>query len=239
MGLFGKKSTLPLEVDLHSHLIPGIDDGSQSIEQSLSMIRSLIDMGFKKIITTPHIHPRYPNKDENIMSGLEKLQKEILSANIPIELEAAAEYYVDESFYEKVKENKPILFFGDKYVLVESSFINKPAFFESTMFELQSKGYKPVLAHPERYQFLEGSIEWLEELKGMGILFQVTLGSMGGYYGDKPLKITKQLFNEGMVDFLGSDLHRETHLPYLSKGLKSKEIQRLIKSGQLKNKQLL
>ena len=239
MGLFGKKSNFSLDVDLHSHLIPGIDDGSQSIEQSLSMIRNMVDLGFKKIITTPHIHPRYPNTAEDIMSGLSKLQREIASAEIAIELEAAAEYYVDEIFYAKIKEDDELLFFGDKYVLVESSFINKPAFFESAMFDLQSKGYQPVLAHPERYQFLEGNIEWLKELKGRGILFQVTLGSMGGYYGDKPLKISKQLFNEGMVDFLGSDLHRESHLPCLSKGLKSKEIQRLIKSGQLKNSQLL
>lgn len=239
MSLFGKKSILPLEVDLHSHLIPGIDDGSQSLEQSLSMIRSLKEMGFNKIITTPHIHPRYPNTAEDIMSGLNRLQREIVSAEIPIELEAAAEYYVDETFYEKIKDDDQILFFGDKYVLVESSFINKPAFFESVMFDLQGKGYKPVLAHPERYQFLEGSIEWLEELKATGVLFQVTLGSMGGYYGKKPLQISKQLLARGMVDFLGSDLHRESHLPHLSKGLESKEIQRLIKSGQLKNSQLL
>jgi len=239
MGLFDKKSMLSLEVDIHSHLIPNIDDGSQSMEQSIDMIRNLVGLGFKKVITTPHIHPRYPNTPQIIMAGLEALQKAVHSSNIEIEVEAAAEYYVDESFYAKVREERAILSFGDAYVLVESSFMNKPIFFESVMFDLLARGYRPVLAHPERYQFLEGSIRWLEELKEMGVLFQVTLGSIGGYYGEKPLQMGKELIAKEMVDFLGSDLHREKHLPYLKKGLKSKETQRLIKKGQLKNKELL
>jgi len=239
MPFFGKNKSLPLSVDLHSHLIPGIDDGAQNMDQSISMIRELVNLGFQKIITTPHIHPRYPNTSELIMEGLSKLQVQINRLKIPIEIEAAAEYFVDETFYEGLNNDKPLLAFGGRYVLVESSFINKPVFFDGVMFDLIAKGYKPILAHPERYQFLGGSIQWLRELKEMGVLFQITLGSVAGYYGEKPKQVSKQLISKKMVDFLGSDLHRESHLPYLEKGLNAKDVQQLIKNKDIKNHELL
>ena len=110
MRLFGTKSKV-LEVDIHSHLIPNIDDGSQSMEQSVEMIQSLMALGVKKIITTPHIHPNYPNRPEVILTGLEKLQNEIIKHQLEIEIEAAAEYYVDELFHKRVKEKKQLLSF--------------------------------------------------------------------------------------------------------------------------------
>lgn len=238
MGFFAKKS-VSLLLDLHSHLIPNIDDGSQSVEQSISMIKRLKSLGFKKLITTPHIHPSYPNTPEIILSGLEKLQRQLVHHHIEIELEAAAEYFVDESFQSRIKENRPILSFGAKHVLVESSFLNKPVFFESVMFDLLSKGFTPVLAHPERYRFLEGRIDWLEELKSMGVLLQVTLGSIGGYYGTTPERIGKLLLRNKMVDFLGSDIHRESHVEFFEKGLKSKIIQNALREGEIRNHQLL
>lgn len=239
MGLFVKKKMIPLEVDLHSHLIPNIDDGSQSIDQSLEMIQALSSLGVKKIITTPHIHPRYPNTPEIIMIGLKKLQDELVKTNIQIEVEAAAEYYVDESFREKVQNDDQILSFGNRKVLVEAPFQNKPIYFESVIFDLKSKGYHPVLAHPERYHFLEGSLEWLHELKEIGVLFQVTLGSISGYYGTIPARIGSQLLKLGMVDFLGSDLHRFSHLDFYKKGLESKEIRKAMGTGMIKNSELL
>lgn len=236
---FFRKTTHTLDVDIHSHLIPNIDDGSQSMDQSIEMLQSLIALGFKKVITTPHIHPNYPNRPEIILAGLESLQNHLAKQNIQIEVEAAAEYYVDESFQKVVKDKKVILSFGGKHVLVESAFQNKPIFFESVMFDLMSAGYIPVLAHPERYKFLEGRINWLEELKNMGVLLQVTLGSIGGYYGSIPEKISKLLLKNEMIDFLGSDLHRSSHLPFLERGLKSKEIQKSLKGNKFKNHQLL
>ena len=156
-----KKKYHPLTVDLHSHLIPGIDDGSQSIDQSMDMIEQLVNLGVQKIITTPHIHPRYPNTAEQIMSGLHTIQKAIKDRSIPVEIEAGAEYFVDELFHKQVADKEPILSFGDRFVLVESAFVNKPVFFENVLFDLKTQGYKPILAHPERYQFLEGSLSWL------------------------------------------------------------------------------
>ncbi|SNT16878.1 Tyrosine-protein phosphatase YwqE [Ekhidna lutea] len=239
MALFGKKKIHPLSVDIHSHLIPNIDDGSQSMDQSINMIRELAALGINKVVTTPHIHPRYPNTPEVIMIGLKRLQEELKRCDVEMEVEAAAEYYVDENFIAKVKARDTLLSFGDNMILVEAPFQNKPIYFESAMFDLMAIGLQPVLAHPERYQFLEGSINWLEELKEIGVMFQITLGSIGGYYGAVPQKLGKYLIKLGLVDFLGSDLHRQAHIPFMKKGLESSEIQKLIKNGSLKNQELL
>ncbi|WP_425392716.1 tyrosine-protein phosphatase [Ekhidna sp.] len=239
MPFFWKKDYQPISVDIHSHLIPGIDDGAQSLEQSLDLTKKLSSLGVKKIITTPHIHPRYPNTSRDIMLGLKSLQDYLARNNVEMEVEAAAEYYVDETFQKAVQNDEPVLSFGDRYVLIESPFQVKPFFFESTIFDLQSKGYKPVLAHPERYQFLEGSLEWLKELKAMNVLFQLTIGSIGGYYGSMPSKIGTQLLKKGMIDFLGSDLHHVKHIEFFKKGLKDREIQKMIKKGVMKNHELL
>jgi len=238
MKWFFKKKFAPLRVDLHSHLIPGIDDGASSIADSLDLIKAFEKAGFKKLITTPHIHPKYPNTPKNIQEGLIRLHDAMKENQIGVEIEAAAEYFVDERFYQDVKDRIPLLHFGDKYVLVESSFINKPIFFESVLFDLQVNGYKPVFAHPERYQYLEGELDWLVKLKSNGILFQVTLASLSGYYGIEARKVGEELIKNGMVDFFGSDMHRISQFKHLEEALKLKSVQLLIKSGKLLNEQL-
>lgn len=228
MGWFKRDTFMPLKVDMHSHLIPTIDDGSPDMTQSIDMILQMQKLGYQKLITTPHIHPRYPNTPAIIQGGLEKLQKEVQRRQIDMELEAAAEYFVDDQFYKKVKSGDSLLSFADGLVLIETSFLNKPVFFETIVFELQSKGYRPILAHPERYRYLEEQTDWLEELKTMGVLFQVTVSSLVGYYGDAPQKMARRMIKNELVDFLGSDIHRMKHLPFLEKGLRLKEVQRFI-----------
>ncbi len=171
--------------DIHSHLIPGIDDGVSQPDQSLEILIALEALGYKKIITTPHIHPNYPNKEEVIVAGLFKIQTESAKRGINLEVEAAAEYFVDEVFLNKVKKGHPILSFGNRYVLIESSFINKPMIFEQAVFELTSRDYLPVLAHPERYKFLDQSLDWLFGLKELGVFFQVTCSSLVGLLWSK------------------------------------------------------
>ncbi|WP_420317890.1 tyrosine-protein phosphatase [Ekhidna sp.] len=239
MSFFTKKEQRLLLVDLHSHLIPGIDDGTQTISQSLNLIKTLESLGVKKIITTPHIHPRYPNTPELINEKSKVLIDTVSNSELNIMIEVAAEYYVDESFHESILKDDPILSFGDNYVLVEAPFQNKPMNFENVLFDLQSKGYKPVLAHPERYQFLEGSLEWLIELKKRNVLLQLTIGSIGGYYGSAPNKMGSMLLKQEMIDFVGSDLHHSKHLDAFKKGLKSKVIQKALSKEQVKNHELL
>lgn len=236
---FRKPSINSPSTDLHSHCIPQIDDGAKSLEDSIQMIQGLSALGYKKAITTPHIHPHYPNTPDDIQHGLLMVQKELQARSIDFELEAAAEYFVDETFFESVKSGQPILSFGDNYVLVESSFVNKPMLFETCIFELKSKGFQPILAHPERYKFLEGELDWLHELKEIGMLFQVTVSSFAGNYGPAARTIATQLARKNMIDFLGSDLHSPHQLKYLEEGLSKNDVRKLCQSDLLKNRILL
>ncbi len=172
-GLFKKRETEPsgepdtrLKVDLHSHLLPGIDDGVQTVEESLEIIRVLQESGIQHIITTPHIMwDYYRNTPAIIHEGLEKMRDVLKQEQIPITLDAAAEYFIDDHFVNRIM-HEPMLTFGDKYLLVETSYTAKPFGFEQTLFDLKMQGYRPVLAHPERYQFL------FEDIDQMNTLFE-------------------------------------------------------------------
>jgi len=238
MTWFASKKTT-LSVDLHSHLIPGIDDGAESFEDSLQLLKAFVALGYKKVITTPHIHPNYQNTEEKVLERSEQLQNLIAENKIEIDLNVAAEYFVDEDLIDRVKGGDKLLSFGDNYLLIECSFINKPLSFSSDLFTLKSLGYRPLLAHPERYRFLEGSISWLEELKESDILFQVTLGSLVGYYGEEARKVALVLMKKGMVDFLASDLHKMSQVPYLKKGLELRKVHQYCNSGRVLNDSLM
>jgi protein-tyrosine phosphatase len=205
-----------LEVDMHSHLIPGIDDGSKSMEESLELIKRLSSYGLRKIITTPHIMSEYyKNTPEIISMGLEDLRKAVKAEGISIEIEAAAEYYMDEILLEKIKGGEKLLTFGENYILVETGFINKPQMLLETMFQLEMSGYKPILAHPERYQYLLADKGLLEDLADRKILFQVNLLSLTGFYS-KPVKdFAESLFERDLVKFFGTDCHNVRYLDML------------------------
>ncbi|MFC3880089.1 tyrosine-protein phosphatase [Algoriphagus namhaensis] len=217
-----------LEVDMHSHLIPGIDDGSKSMQESLDLISRLSDFGLRKLITTPHIMSEYyKNTPEIIRMGLEDLRKSVKAAGINIEIEAAAEYYLDEIFLEKVKDGEEILTFGDNYILVETGFINRPQMLLETLFQLEMSGYKPIFAHPERYQYLLGDKQLLEDLVDRSLLFQVNLLSLTGFYS-KPVKdFAETLLERGLVRLFGTDCHNPRYLDMLESLPKSKNYQKI------------
>lgn len=237
MNFFFKTSVSSPKVDIHSHLIPAIDDGSKAAQETVRMLKEFKHLGYEKVITTPHTHPSYPNTVETIAAGYQNLISEV-GSEIEVQLEYGSEYYVDETLSSKIRSGE-IISFGDGYVLVESSFMNKPMIFESVLFELKSKGYQPVLAHPERYQFLEGRLDWITELRSMNILMQVTIGSFSGYYGEEPKRIAMQMLKKGWIDFLGSDLHRVSQIEPLKAGLGLKKVQELVRSNRLLNNSLL
>ncbi len=205
-----------LEVDMHSHLIPGIDDGSKSMEESLELIKRLSSYGLRKIITTPHIMSEYfKNTPEIISMGLEDLRRAVKAEGISIEIEAAAEYYMDEILLEKIKNGEKLLTFGENYILVETGFINKPQMLFETMFQLEMSGYKPILAHPERYQYLIGDKSLLEDMVDRKILFQINLLSLTGFYS-KPVKdFAESLMERELVKFFGTDCHNVRYLDML------------------------
>ncbi len=226
-------------VDVHSHLIPGIDDGAQNIYESVALIRKLKELGFKKLITTPHImSDKYPNNSEIIENGLQKLKKELVKKNIDIEVEVASEYFLDKHFLNLLKKRE-LLTFGDNYLLFELSYNSKPIFLESAIFEMISAGYKPVLAHPERYIFLHKNFNEYKWLKRKGLLFQVNLNSFSGYYSKDVQKIANKLAEEGLIDFIGSDTHKERQLQHLEKNLHSKVMEKIFKNNTILNESLL
>ena len=226
-NLFKKKEVLPpfdlgrFKSDMHSHLIPGIDDGAQDMDQTIAMLAKFESLGYKKVVTTPHIMTdSFPNNPEIILSGLEKVKNEIKKVGIEIEIEAAAEYYFDETLMPKIK-NKELLTFGDNYVLVEFAFHSPPQFLDQLFFELKTHGYRPVIAHFERYLYYLGKIDKAEKWRSEGINIQINLNSLFGQYGPEVQKQAKKLIDEGQFDFVGTDCHRIEHLMILEKNLSS------------------
>ena len=220
---------------MHSHLIPGIDDGAKTIEDSITLIKGLQDLGYKKIITTPHIYKEhYPNTKEEILRGLEKLKAALKIENIHIPIEASAEYFMDEHF-ESLLDKNEILPLNDKYVLVEMSFFGAPPKLEEYFFKIQLKGYVPILAHPERYLFYHNDYEQFEELKAKGVLLQLNISSIVGYYG-KPIKqIAHKLLKDKLIDLIGTDMHHTGHLDYLNANLKNNELQQILSKYEFQN----
>ena len=186
MGLFGRlfgnrAPELPpadlslVGVDMHSHFIPGIDDGSPDLDTTMELLQAMADLGYRKVITTPHsMADGYRNPTDKILAGLEQVRAEAARRGIAIEVEASAEYYLDHELEEKVKR-KDILTFGDRLLLFELSFIGEPHVLNSVVFEMQTQGYRPVLAHPERYTFWAGQLDKYEALKDRSVLFQVNI----------------------------------------------------------------
>ncbi len=225
-----------LKCDVHSHFIPGIDDGAQTMEDSVALIREFYNFGYKKVITTPHIlSDGFKNNPENILGGLEKVRVALKNENIPMQIEAAAEYYIDFDFDRKLEKEK-LLTFGKNYLLFEVSYLNPPDNLETIIFKLLTNGYKPVLAHPERYNFWHHKFEKYEQLKEKGVLLQLNINSVTGYYGNDTKKVAEQLIEKNMIDFLGSDCHRMDHVNLIKEGaVYEKALHKLIESGKLLN----
>ncbi len=224
-----------LGTDVHSHFIPGIDDGAQTMDDSLQLIGEMAAMGYKKVITTPHImSDSYRNTPEIILGGLEKVRAALKQAGTTIEIGAAAEYYVDFDFERKLKEEK-LLTFGKNYVLFEISFMNPPENLTSVIFQLQTNGYKPVLAHPERYNFWHKEFNKYEEFIERGVLLQMNINSLTGHYSPATKKVAEQMIEKGMISFIGSDCHHMGHVELIKKVRAEKYLRKLIESGKLLN----
>ena len=221
-----------LGTDMHSHLLPGLDDGAETVEHSLELLRSLRDLGFRKLVMTPHIMGDfYKNTPESVRAALAMLREAAEAAGLgDVALECAAEYYLDEFLGRKLTDGTEMLTFGGekRYLLFETSYMNEPLNFYDIVFELKAQGYCPVLAHPERYTYLYGRFAELEKMRrDYGVLMQVNLNSLAGYYSPGARKVSEQLIDAGLVDFVGTDTHHLRHtetllkrvapLPYLTK----------------------
>ena len=226
-----------LNTDIHSHLIPGIDDGSPDMDTSLALLKELEMLGYKKIITTPHVKTEYFQNDVTKLDDLcERLRRSARFEGIKLDIEVGAEHLLDEGVNQRIK-NGQFKTFGDNYLLVELPFMFPPFGLDGYIFELQLAGYKLILAHPERYLYWLNDFNQFIRLKDSGVLFQVNIISLGNYYGKDVYNLAKKLIDNNMVELLGTDTHSAKHIEAVRKSCSSSLLKKLLESGRIINKE--
>jgi len=227
-----------IAVDMHSHVLPGIDDGAQNVEESVYLVKRMMALGIKKIIATPHIMiDFYRNTPETINNALALLRTELANQGIDIQVEAGAEHYFDETFEPRVDEGK-LVPFGDNYVLYEYPFINQPFNWFEVMQKMLQASYKPILAHPERYPYL--TTDTMTMMRGWGCKMQMNTISLTGYYGKDVKKRAEEMVDLKIVDFISSDMHHPRHADAFADVLTTSYIEKLLFNDYpLKNIELL
>jgi len=238
-SFFSKKNKVTdiswLGIDMHSHILPGLDDGSPDVATSLRFVKSLQELGFEQLICTPHIYTElYPNTWDLIDNSRSLLQSEMKKANISLKIVAGAEYMIDHDF----NLEKPLCPLDQKHLLIEMSYLNESPSISQTIFDIEIKGYHPVLAHPERYTFYFKDKSRLKRFKEKGCLLQLNLLSVLGYYGKEVKQLAEALLKEKMYDLAGTDLHHDRHLDMLTKSIQSGRLFELIGNYEFKNKEI-
>ncbi len=205
-------------IDIHNHILPGIDDGAKTVDDSIALIKAFEEFGVTRFIATPHImHNYYPNTKETISKALSQVQHALISNDLKhISIEAAAEHMIDDNF-EHLLETASVMPMRTAYLLVEMSYLQPPINFEEAIIKTASNGFYPILAHPERYGFLHNRMRKYTDYKEQGILFQMNLLSLGDYYGKEVPKVANELLQEDLIDFLASDVHNLGQLDSLKK----------------------
>jgi tyrosine-protein phosphatase YwqE len=225
---------IPLKTDIHSHLLAGLDDGVKNWDESEQIVRCLREIGIERIITTPHImSDTYPNQPAIILQKTNELRQLLAQKKIQIDLQAAAEYYLDEIVYSKLIQKEPLLTFGERYLLFETNFISEPYLLKDFIFQGSAQGYRLVLAHPERYGYM--TLAKAEDLRNRGVLFQVNTLSIIGYYSKPIQKFAHQLIERRWVEFLGSDCHNPLQAIALQEAMSNKYVQKALSLPLLNN----
>lgn len=222
-------------VDIHSHLLPNIDDGSKSLENSLELIEPLMALGYRKLITTPHVMAEvYPNSREVILEKLSLLRTFLVNNNINVEIGAAAEYYLDDAFLKLLTEERLLTLFDD-HILVEMSFMFPLSGLFDHFFQIERQGYNIVLAHPERYTYYHSDYNMYREIKEKGVKLQLNLLSLTGYYGESTKKVALKLLKDKLIDFVGTDTHHTRHINFLQKLTQDSQISKLLLDYEFSN----
>lgn len=225
-----------LKTDIHSHFIPGIDDGSPDMQTTINLIQEMQKLGFTKVITSPHVMSDfYKNSSEVILKGLADVRAELEAQKVNMKIDVAAEYYIDYDFEKKIG-NEQFLTFGTNYLLVELSFVEAPKNFFEIIFKLQLEGYQVVLAHPERYHYFY--MKDYEDLVNRGVFLQINWLSLIGYYSSPIKNKAEDLIAQEMVSFVGTDCHNKSHVELYKKCQTKKSWHDLYKSGKLLNNTL-
>lgn len=227
-----------IKTDIHAHFLPGLDDGSPSLEESLKMVEGMKALGYEKLVCTPHVmHGYYQNSTESILNAHSMLKQAIAEKGIDIKLEVSAEYNFDKELLKRL-DNDDIISFGNEdyqYLLFELSYFNEPMGLTELISKIKEKGYIPVLAHPERYPYFSGTREKYNELQSQGVLFQININSLSGLYPGGAKPTAEWLMGQGMVHFIASDAHRSDHVSMLNDSFKHSSLHALLDSGGLMN----
>lgn len=198
--------------DMHSHILPGIDDGAPDTDTSIALIQGMLAAGIKNFMGTPHIMADiHRNTRETITAAYDKLQKALIANNMNINVKFAAEYMIDEGFPDHLKAGNLLTVFDNK-ILVETPFYHEPMDIEDILFQIETAGYKAILAHPERYHFIDDKLKVLDKYLDRDIALQLNILSLSGYYGSREKEVANRLLDAGLYRFVGSDLHHSRHL---------------------------
>lgn len=228
-----------LEVDMHNHLLPGIDDGSKSVEQSMGLIKGLNTLGFEKFICTPHIMAEvHPNTKSTIAAAHNLLSTELKRVGSKVDIMPAAEHMIDEGLDTLIKKDNLSVMPGG-YVLIEMSYLQESKALFQTILDVQNLGYKPILAHPERYNYYHYNFDMYKQIKDAGCLLQLNLLSISRYYGTEVKVAALTMIKSGMYDFVGTDTHHEKHLTALQEVVAKYPVRDLLKTSPIKNAELL
>lgn len=245
MFLLFKRSYSPrpifsvLGTDMHCHLVPKVDDGSKCYEESIECLNTLKAVGYDKVIITPHFQtPRFENDEDDIRRRYEDLKQQAANAGVEIEFAGiGGEYRIDTGFQKRV-DNPRFLQIGGKYVLVEFSLHQQMMGCDEMIFDLQMKGYEIILAHPERYPYLNINGSRMEQLKNQGVFFQINVLSLGGFYGEEAKKRAYQMLEREWVEFMGTDTHNTMYAQALVDLSNDRKVEKILNKYEFLNKTL-
>ncbi len=228
-----------LEVDMHNHLLPGIDDGSADTAQSLKLIKGLNALGLHKFICTPHImEDIHPNTKSTISKSCVELQKALQTEGNKTQIFAAAEHMIDHGLPHLIEKDNLCVMPGG-YVLIEMSYLSESQSLFQTILDIQNLGYKPILAHPERYNYFHYNFNMYKQIRDAGCFLQMNLLSICRYYSTEVKVAALTLIKSGMYDFVGTDLHHDRHLQALIEVVKRYPVRDLLKTCNILNPTLL
>lgn len=243
--LFKKRKYEPIPIfevlgtDMHCHLVPKVDDGSKCIEESVECMKALASVGYKKMILTPHFQtPRFENDEDDIVRRYEEMKRQAADMGVEIDIcGIGGEYRIDSGFAKRL-ENPRFLQIGGKYVLVEFSLHQQMMGCDEMIFDMQMKGYEVILAHPERYPYLNVGGSRMEQLKNQGVFFQVNVLSLGGFYGEEAKRRAFEMVEGGLVEFLGTDTHNSMYAQALIDLTHNRKVEKLLMNHEFLNKTL-
>ena len=241
-GLFKKKDTFaPLIVDMHCHLLPNVDDGSSSPEETVRCLKAMYTVGYRKVFLTPHFQARYPNIEDDIKKRFEVLKKAIAKSgekNLPEVVDIAGEYRFDP-LYARMPGVDKVLTLPGKTLLCEFSLHNNGYMPVDIFSDYIKMGYKLILAHPERYPYLNAHSTEVKKMREIGVAFQVNILSLNGFYGESAKRKGFEYIEKGLSEYLGTDTHNMRYIAALLESAENKEVQRVLKNYNFKNAEFI